>query len=537
MTPNRSTDNNSFELISSSDNAQGEMNSDTKLVSKVQKKKSKRIHSNKLSKRMLQDDESSDSEVEEEKGKDEESALKNFAEAYFGKSKAKLIRQTELEEDSNEDLSSKRKVRMNIKQKDISTSNQAGVKSLQEEEEEEEIMSTPRPQGTLSPFKRLTLKQRKHTPMIMPQPKKLTSKLSTIEVISEAELDSSETEQLEQYKKLSYLEEEDLTSELDEVSTIGDGQVEFLKEAEQGSMFSRENLKKVETIKIEIEESKLETVELSHHDFESVPLDNIEEQISSVILINPLDYYEDIKIEETPQHEQKGIIGENESKEEISKHEKKSSENIKNQSDENIAGKKREHKGLRIPESKSDKTEDSDLGKPELEIKQQKSLPFKRGKLSTVTKEPLKTSEEQKPLFIKPQLKKTEIVKSKIEKTKLESVHLKHHEFEIHPQDNENEEPSNVRLQKPLYVYEDDKLVEEKEKPKRKKTIKSVKNKEKANDKNTVQKEIKYIEKKTFPPDSALKELNPPMLDKEVVLRWFLLFLFFFLRLIVFLRW
>merc|ERR1712106_568511 len=127
-------------------------------------------------------------------------------------------------------------------------------------------------------------------------------------------------------------------------------------------------------------------------------------------------------------------------------------------------------KGLGILESKSDRTEESDLGKPELVIIQQKSLPFKRGKLSTVTKEPLKTSEEQKPLFINPKLKKTEIVKSKIEKTKLESVHLKHHEFEIHPQDNENEEPSNVRLQKPLYVYEDDKLEEEKDKPKRNKT-------------------------------------------------------------------
>ena len=220
-TPILNTESVSFELTSSSDSAPGEVYSDTKLDIKTKKNESKR------SQRIQQSEqnETTDSEVEETENKNESNALKNFAEVHFGKSKAKLIRQTELEDDVNEDLYNKRKVRMKIKQEHISTSNELSEKSIHEDEE---AISTPMPKGSISPFEtpksnvspfqKSTSKQRKRTPMVMPGPQiKAKSKVSTIEAISEGEPES-ETEQLEPYQKLKYLEDDDMTSEFDKVS-------------------------------------------------------------------------------------------------------------------------------------------------------------------------------------------------------------------------------------------------------------------------------------------------------------------------------
>jgi len=62
---------------------------------------------------------------------------------------------------------------------------------------------------------------------------------------------------------------------------------------------SRKGLKKVETVKLKIEKTKIEEVELIHHEFESVPEENPSEQNGTVILGIPLDDYEEIKITES----------------------------------------------------------------------------------------------------------------------------------------------------------------------------------------------------------------------------------------------
>ena len=170
---------------------------------------------------------------------------------------------------------------------------------------------------------------------------------------------------------------------------------------------------------------------------------------------------------------------------------------------------KKETSSLLLHESKIEDSEDTFNGQLHLQASKEKDLALRRGKLSTVKMGPLIEVEEQKPDFLKLNLKKSEIIKSKIEKSKLESVRLKHHEFERCPQDNEKEETSYVRLRKPIHFYEQRKL--EKDKPKKHRKKKLV-------EENTENKlATETGEKISFPPESAHDSLTQPLMDKEVV--------------------
>jgi len=493
-----------FELTQSPDSAQGEMYSDTEL--ETQKNESKRVQRPNQPRKLSEgykNNNSGNSEVKETENYGKSDALKNFAESHFGNSKAKLIRQTELEDD-DENVMNKRKLRMQIKQKHISTSSEISEPSPKEDEYG---ISTPLPTGPVSkgsPFERIISKQRKRTPMVMPRPKiKAKLKVSNIEAILEADQDSSETEQLEPYQKLKYLEEEyGLKSDLDNVSLV-DGEPKIIEEeVAEVPFLSRKGLKKVETVKLKIEKTKIEEVELIHHEFESVPEENPSEQNGTVILGIPLDDYEEIKITESVE----------DMKEDKTKLRKKKKVILKN--------KPKKIDELAVCESQVEENEQSLAGKLDLQDTKEKTVSPRKGKLSTVKMEPLSEVEEEKPAFLKISLRKGEIVKSTIEKSKIESIHLKHHEFERNPQDSERERVSNIRLGKHLHFYEDRKLeLDHPKKQRRKKKISQV-----------------TKENETFPPEIALESLPEPSLDTEVVHScvWCL---YFVLISIIVLRW
>merc|ERR1712226_1321501 len=57
-------------------------------------------------------------------------------------------------------------------------------------------------------------------------------------------------------------------------------------------------LKKTETLKIKIQETKLEPVSLKHHEFERDPKESISEKTSNINLGDPLHYSDNEKLEE-----------------------------------------------------------------------------------------------------------------------------------------------------------------------------------------------------------------------------------------------
>merc|ERR1712106_926806 len=62
-----------------------------------------------------------------------------------------------------------------------------------------------------------------------------------------------------------------------------------LEKTEQEPIFVKK-LKKTETVKLKIDENKMESVELKHHDFEPCPQDNNNEELSKLSVGEPLQY-------------------------------------------------------------------------------------------------------------------------------------------------------------------------------------------------------------------------------------------------------
>merc|ERR1712012_865370 len=135
-----------------------------------------------------------------------------------------------------------------------------------------------------------------------------------------------------------------------------------------------------------------------------------------------------------------------------------------------------------------------------------KSLDNKENK-KEVTKEKLK--EEDGNIFGK-KLRKTETVKQKIEETQLEKVHLKHHEFEVKPQDVSEEQVGSICLGEPILEKTDKTKADIK--PKDSKKLKKKKPKEKDDEqevKDSVEIAIAEPQWEDISKESPVKERKP----------------------------
>ena len=262
-------------------------------------------------------------------------------------------------------------------------------------------------------------------------------------------------------------------------------------------------LRKTETVKREIKEAKLETVQLKHHEFEVQPKDTDLEQTTGIVLGEPLVTFEESGDDLKKTDDKKG-----EKKRKIKKQKKKepetkepvvaepiedvvpSDDNTKIEDElpdkvEELSPPEATEAGVKI-EVESEE-EEVDMEEPfdqkRMEEDQKMEVPEETKKLKSVevdtkkakTEKPskikdekpklkkvikpkakdMKTEEEKKreeeeKLPFKAKLRKTETVKREIEESKIETVQLKHHQFEIQPKDTDVEQTTGIILGEPL---------------------------------------------------------------------------------------
>merc|ERR1712013_445752 len=235
----------------------------------------------------------------------------------------------------------------------------------------------------LPAFPRIASKQRKRTPMVMPTPKtKPTQQNNKIEVILESDQSSSESDTIKPFQKLKYLEEDCLSSKVENVAFEEERENKVEDEREKTPIFSRKRLKKVEVNKSEIEKTKIEQVELYHHEFESVPQEVPMEMGGIIALSFPLFIYEEEEVHETTKSESGDIEHAMITKNEM--------EQIK--------------KNLCLSDSKIDKSRKSS---PQ-NVTEGKETAFKTGKASKSQAKLLQKVEEHQPSLLKLKLKKSE---------------------------------------------------------------------------------------------------------------------------------
>ena len=376
--------------------------------------------------------------------------------------------------------------------KDISNGNEIGENYVDEPPDFIENhtylpVDTNSKQSILPAFPRIASKQRKRTPMVMPTPKtKPIAQNNKIEVILESDQSSSESDTTKPFQKLKYLEEDCSSSKVENVALEEEREKKVEDEREETPIFSRKRLKKVEVNKSEIEKTKIEQVELYHHEFESVPQEVPMEMGGIIALSFPLFIYEEEEIHDTTESELEDI--------EHAMIPKNEMEQTK--------------KNLGLSDSKIDKSRKSSSQN----VTEGKDTAFKTGKASKSQTKVFQKVEEHQPSLLKLKLKKSETQKLKLEKTQLQSVPLKHHEFERSPQLDEKEEVSNIKLGKPLHIdYEE----------KSKKAPKNRNTEEMSNDKN------RKAQEKTFPPNCANDSLTQPLPKMKVDPRCVCSFCFF----------
>merc|ERR1712106_12832 len=88
------------------------------------------------------------------------------------------------------------------------------------------------------------------------------------------------------------IQDTDMKAKLKKVSMEKPDSSKKPEKIEQEPIFAKK-LKKTETVKIKLKETKLESVQLKHHEFEQNPQDNSNEQPSSIIVSEPLQYTDD----------------------------------------------------------------------------------------------------------------------------------------------------------------------------------------------------------------------------------------------------
>ena len=221
------------------------------------------------------------------------------------------------------------------------------------------------------------------------------------------------------------------------------------EKVEEPEMFSKSRLKKVETVKKEIEKPKIEKVALKHHSFEQETQDTAPEEKTKVKLTGKgeiIDDKEKVKKvkkaikktkKESPQMEEPDIENQDVT-DNVEPDGSKLSQPIENESMEEITPR-----------------EDDKVNKMTTEPKTVESnKPLKK----VSTRKPIvKENIEEPEIFSKSRLKKAATVKRDIDSPTLEKVDLKHHDFENTPLDTDPEEKTAVKLGKPLKELDSDK--------------------------------------------------------------------------------
>merc|ERR1712107_679560 len=255
----------------------------------------------------------------------------------------------------------------------------------------------------------------------------------------------------------SIIEPEVSQQELEEKKLVKDDAVK-----EEANIFGKK-LKKTQTIKQKIAKPELETVHLKHHEFEIKPQNVNEEQVSLVTLGEPEDLPEP----------KKNIKQKKDAKNIKKKKPQEDEEDVKKVAEITVGDQKETAEEVKRIVSEEEPEPDNVVEHVKAEPQGGKSLDNKENK-KEVTKEKLK--EEDGNIFGK-KLRKTETVKQKIEETQLEKVHLKHHEFEVKPQDVSEEQVGSICLGEPILEKTDKTKADIK--PKDSKKLKKKKPKEK----------------------------------------------------------
>merc|ERR1712045_750478 len=259
------------------------------------------------------------------------------------------------------------------------------------------------------------------------------------------------------------------------------------EQAEESLSFSRK-LRKTETTKIKIQESKLELPKLKHHDFENVPKDIDEEQTTNVKLTKRLDNYEKDK---TAMKKQKSKPKKGKPKgfdEEV--------QNPMEETDECLAESSVPNVPVEPVEQKMENTlPDTQRVIPRVE---ESALSIKE----KVNKKQ-NTVDENQPFEIK--LKKSKPNKRIPDEIKMEKIQLKHHDFENQPLDAGPEQTSSVILGDPLHKDKDIPLQkQDKKKIKRKPKIPTELNQSEPSDDDELSEIIQDLPKETAVPKKSV---------------------------------
>ena len=271
------------------------------------------------------------------------------------------------------------------------------------------------------------------------------------------------------------------------------------EQAEESLPFARK-LRKTETTKIKIKESKLELPKLKHHDFENVPKDIDEEQITNVKLTKRLDNYENDK---TAMKKQKSKPKKGKPKdfdEEVQNPMEETDECLVESSVPNVPAEPLEQK-------MENTLPDTQMVTPRVE----ESAPSIKKKVNKKQN----TVDENQPFEIK--LKKSKPNKRIPDEIKMEKVQLKHHDFENQPLDAGPEQTSSVILGNPLNKDKDIPLQkQDKKKIKRKPKIPTEVNQSEPSDDDELSEIIQDIPKEIAVPKKSVSHEKPVKTPKEV---------------------
>ena len=256
-----------------------------------------------------------------------------------------------------------------------------------------------------------------------------------------------------------------------------------VEEVEAGQ-FPMIKLKKSEIIKRPVEEAKLETVSLKHHEFENVPQNPVDEQTSKVKITSS------------------GIFDEKEKK---MKKIKKIIKKVKPKDDDDTSTKElspdtttdREYEP-QVEESlpKDIESPEKEMPKEEEEVSKPK-LPKNAVKKKQIPEKKLKEEEE----VIMPKLKKAPPRKPKEPSPEREKVVLKHHAFESKPLDVPLEQKSSVWLPENKEKEEKDLSL--------KKKVKKVKPKQNKDEEKQPDPEVEEPDKPVKKPERKVKDIKP----------------------------
>jgi len=250
---------------------------------------------------------------------------------------------------------------------------------------------------------------------------------SANERMHEIESQTEVTPNHETPKEIKLPEKEETNEEKILICKKESCQIEEKKEAEE---ILSKKLKKTVPIQRKIEESKLESVELKHHDFEPCPQENIDEKSNKLCIGVPLQYTDDT---DNATENKKTYKKTKKKHKKINKEDASDSETI----EDNVIS--------QIPDENKDNIEiPIETTKDDSKINMKKK--------ASIKKQPVKEKDVIEP---KP-LRKAKIVQKERVEDKKEEIKLKHHNFESIPLDNVPEMTTSIKLSKPLSDTIDD---------------------------------------------------------------------------------